>query len=256
MIIDTHTHLLDGDWLSAFSGLPTARELLAAQDRFGVSEMWMSSTGALADDFSYYNKQMFERTREYPDRFRCFASASLYRGDRAIDELRRCLEEYGFGGIKVHYWMQGSTVHSAASQAMMKLSIDARVPVLFHDGTPPTSETLQIAYLAEQYPEAKVILGHSGMFDTWKSAVDACNRLDNLYLCISASPVGDVGAICRNARPDRLLFGSDFGAAPTDDVFWNRFDAIEYGCADAALRERIYHENAEELIRSLRREDQ
>ena len=94
--------------------------------------------------------------------------------------------------------MQGSTVHSKATQQMMELAVSARVPVLFHDGTPPTSETLQIAYLAERYPEAKVILGHSGMFDTWKSAVDACNRLDNLYLCISASPVG---GRARNLRP-------------------------------------------------------
>lgn len=251
MIIDTHTHLLDGDWLCAFSGLPTAEALIAAQERFGVSQMWMSSTGALADDFSFYNRQMHEITSAYPERFRCFASASLYRGDRAIDELRRCVEEYGFGGIKVHYWMQGSTVHSKATQQMMELAVSARVPVLFHDGTPPTSETLQIAYLAERYPEAKVILGHSGMFDTWRSAVDACNRLDNLYLCISASPVGDVQEICARARPDRLLFGSDYGAAPTDDVFWNRYDAIEYGCKDASLKERIYWKNAEELIRSL-----
>jgi len=81
--------------------------------------------------------------------------------------------------------------------------------------------------------------------------VDACNRLDNLYLCISASPVGDVQEICARARPDRLLFGSDYGAAPTDDVFWNRYDAIEYGCKDASLKERIYWKNAEELVRSL-----
>lgn len=254
MIIDTHTHLLDGDWLCAYAGLPTAEALVAAQERFGVGQMWMSSTGALADDFSYYNRQLYEMTRGAPDRFRCFASASLYYGDRAIDELRRCIEAYGFGGIKVHYWMQGSTVHSAATQKMMALAVSSRVPVLFHDGTPPTSETLQIAYLAERFPEAKVILGHSGMFDTWKSAVDACNRLENLYLCISASPIGDVREICRRARPDRLLFGSDFGAAPTDDVFWNRRDAIELGCEDAALRERIYRGNAEELIRSLRRD--
>ena len=66
MIIDTHTHLLDGDWLCAFSGLPTAEALIAAQERFGVSQMWMSSTGALADDFSFYNRQMHEITRAYP----------------------------------------------------------------------------------------------------------------------------------------------------------------------------------------------
>lgn len=253
MIIDTHTHLLDGDWLCDFSQMPTVDSLLAAQERFNVRQMWMSSTGALADDFSHYNRLLFDITRSAPERFVNFATASLYYGDRAIDELKRCLEEYGFGGIKVHYWMQGSTVHSAATAKMMELSIQYRVPVLFHDGTPPTSETLQIAYLAQQYPGATVILGHSGMFDTFRSAIDACNRYDNVYLCISASPIADIAEICRRARPDRLLFGSDYGAGPTEDVFWNRFDAIEYGCADPALKKKIFHQNAESLLGMKRR---
>ncbi|MGI6161203.1 MAG: amidohydrolase family protein [Christensenellales bacterium] len=251
MIIDTHTHLLDGDWLCDFEAVPTADALIAAQERFGVCQMWMSSTGALADDFTRYNRLLYEVTKPFPKRFVNFASASLYFGDRAIDEIRRCIEEYGFGGIKVHYWMQGSTVHSKATHNLMELSIRHKVPVLFHDGTPPTSETLQIAYLAEQYPKATVILGHSGMFDTWRSAIDACNRLNNLYLCISASPIQDVEQICLKARPDRLLFGSDYGAAPSDDVFWNRFDAIEYGCRDSALKEKIYSGNALELMKTL-----
>lgn len=248
MIIDTHTHLLDGDWLCDFHEMPTADSLLAAQERFGVSQMWMSSTGALADDFTRYNRLLYDITRHAADRFVNFASASLYYGDRAIDELKRCMEEYGFGGIKVHYWMQGSTVHSAATAKMMELSIRYNVPVLFHDGTPPTSETLQIAYLAKCYPEAKVILGHSGMFDTFCSAIDACNLYDNIYLCISASPIADVNEICKNAREDRLLFGSDYGAGPTEDVFWDRFDAIEYGCSDPALKEMIFYKNAQALI--------
>ncbi|HPY37337.1 MAG TPA: amidohydrolase family protein [Clostridia bacterium] len=252
-IIDTHTHLLDGDWLCEFSQMPTAQSLLAAQERFGVEQMWMSSTGALADDFTYYNRLLFEITRPAPNRFINFAAASLYYGDRAIDELKRCIEEYGFGGIKVHYWMQGSTVHSAATAKMMQLAIQYEVPVLFHDGTPPTSETLQIAFLAQEYPEATVILGHSGMFDTFRSAIDACNRYENIYLCISASPIADVEEICRSARPDRLLFGSDYGAGPTDDVFWNRLEAIEYGCKDSVLKNKILYENAKALMNKKRR---
>lgn len=249
MIIDTHTHLLDGDWLCDFPGIPTVEQLLAAQERFGVKQMWMSSVGALADDFKYYNHLLYEITKPAPERFVNFATASLYYGDRAIDEIKRCIEVYHFGGIKVHYWMQGSTVHSAASRKMIELSIHYQVPVLFHDGTPPTSETLQIAFLAQEYPEAKIILGHSGMFDTFRSAIDVCNRYENIYLCISASPIADVMEICRRARPDRLLFGSDYGAGPTDDVFWNRFDAIEFGCEDLVLKEKIYYKNAETLTK-------
>ena len=130
----------------------------------------------------------------------------------------------------------------------MELSIELQVPVLFHDGTPPTSDTLQIAYLADLYPEAKIILGHSGMLDSFRSAIEACNTHENVYLCISASPIADVNEICQNAKHDRLLFGSDYGAGPTDDIFWDRYYAIEYGCEDQELKNKIFFSNARELM--------
>ena len=254
MIIDTHTHLLDGGWLSAYERTPSAQELLDAQDRFGVCQMWISSVGALADDFVHYNRQLHEITRHETRRFKCFAAASPYYGGRAVSELHYCLENLGFEGIKVHYWMQGGTVHDKTSTEIVELAVRYRVPLLYHDGTPPTSDTLQIAYLAELFPEAKIILGHSGMLDSYRSAIKACNDLDNLYLCISASPPGDVAEICREVRPDRLLFGSDYGAGPSDDIFFNRKDSIEYGCADANLKNKIFYENAVNLYKELGRD--
>lgn len=247
MIIDTHTHLLDGGWLSPFEKCPSTQQLLDTQDRFDVSQMWISSTGALADDFFYYNRQLHEITKHHPRRFKRFAAASPYYGDRAVGELRHCLKDLGFEGIKVHYWMQGGTVHDRASAKIMELAIEYDVPVLFHDGTPPTSDTLQIAYLAERFPQAKVILGHAGMLDSYRYAIRACNDNENIYLCISASPVGDIAEICSIARADRLLFGSDYGAGPTDDIFFDRRDAIEYGCTDAKLKNMIFYENAAQL---------
>ena len=254
MIIDTHTHLLDGGWLSAYEKCPTAQQLIEAQDRFGVCQMWMSSVGALAEDFVHYNRQLHELTKRHRDRFKCFATASPYYVEKAVGELRRCLTDYGFEGIKVHYWMQGGTVHDKVSAAILELAIEHNVPVLYHDGTPPTSDTLQIAYLAGMYPQAKIILGHAGMLDSYRAAIKACNAHENLYLCISASPPGDIAEICAKARPDRLLFGSDYGAGPTDDIFFNRRDAVACGCADAKLQEAIFYANAVELYRSLGRD--
>jgi predicted TIM-barrel fold metal-dependent hydrolase len=248
MIIDTHTHFLDCTCLCPCEdGLPI-ETMVQTQDKFGIKEMWISSTGALAQDFEFYNKNMFEHTKEYADRFRNFATASPYFEQRAIDNIRKCIEQYGFKGIKVHHWMQGGSVHSSTTHKIMEMSIEYNVPVLFHDGTPPTSDTLQIAYLAGLYPEAKVILGHSGMFDTPKCAVEACNTYDNIFLCISCSTIQDAKMIFNNARPDRLLFGSDYGAADTEDVFTDRVDAIEYACDDEDLKKKIYYENAVKLV--------
>lgn len=247
MIIDTHTHFLDGDWLTDESYFPV-HKMVEVQDRFGIQEMWMSSTGALAEDFVYYNRNIYEKTKLYSKRFINFATASPYFKQKALDDIRRCLEEYGFGGIKIHHWMQGGSVHCATTKRMIEMSIDYHVPVLFHDGTPPTSDTLQIAYLADLYPEAKIILGHAGMFDSYRCAIEACNTHDNIYLCISCSLINDAREIIRKARADRLLFGSDFGAAVSLDVFTNRRDTIEYACDDETLKNKIYYENAKRLM--------
>ena len=247
-MIDTHTHFLDGDWLHAGATEMTVEEIVKAQDMYDISEMWMSSIGALADDFTFYNRNMFEKTKACADRLRYFAAASPYYGRRAVDEVRRCIEDYGFKGIKIHFWMQGGSVYSPATHDMMELAARHRLPVLFHDGTPPACDTLQIAWLAGQYPEVDVILGHSGLHDTFRAASEAARRLKNVYLCISASPIADVGWIIDNTPHGQLLFGSDYGAAPDTDLIANRRDAIEYACDDASIKEDIFKNNARALM--------
>jgi predicted TIM-barrel fold metal-dependent hydrolase len=248
MIIDTHTHFLDGNWLSAGVTEVTVEEIISAQDTFGISEMWISSIGALAEDFCFYNRKMYEKTKAYKTRFKYFAAASPYYGSKAVDEIRRCIEDYDFRGIKIHFWMQGGSVHSPTTHRFMELSIKYKVPVLFHDGTPPACDSLQIAYLADLYPEARIILGHSGMHDTARSALEASIYHKNVYLCLSCSTLQDAGMIFQKAPADQLLFGSDYGAGPGQDLISNRRDTIEFACKDELLKHKIYYENAARLM--------
>jgi predicted TIM-barrel fold metal-dependent hydrolase len=249
MIIDTHTHFLDGGWLTAVATEPAVEEIIAAQDAFGISEMWISSLGAIAEDFCFYNRNMYEKTRAYKTRFKYFAAANPYYGSKAIDEICRCIEDYGFRGIKIHFWMQGGSVHNPTTHRIMELAIEYKVPVLFHDGTPPACDSLQIAYLADLYPEAKIILGHSGLYDTPRSALEASIYHKNVYLCISCSTLQDAGMIFQKAPAEQLLFGSDYGAALGQDIISNRLDTIEFVCNDEVLKRNIYYENAARLMR-------
>ncbi|MEG1557761.1 MAG: amidohydrolase family protein [Oscillospiraceae bacterium] len=251
MIIDTHTHYLDGNWLCAAKGGLPIEDMVRTQQELGVSEMWISSTGALADDFEFYNKNMYEKTKGYEKNFRKFATASMYYQKKALNNIRKCIEDYGFWGIKVHFWMQGGSVQMKATHELMEMSIEYKMPVLFHDGTPPASDSLQIGYLADLYPEAKIILGHSGMFDTPKSAVEMCNTHKNVYLCISCSTLNDAQMIVCNAKQDRLLFGSDYGAAESRDVLTDRIDIIEEACKDKKLKQSIFAKNANALLQEL-----
>lgn len=90
---------------------------------------------------------------------------------------------------------------------IVELAVEYDVPVLYHDGTPPWSETLQVAAMADYYPEAKIIIGHSGLFDAYRSAIRACNTHDNIWLQICGPCVGDAPPRS-SVRPERTGFYS------------------------------------------------
>ena len=60
-------------------------------------------------------------------------------------------------------------VDELAAQASEKrhqvLPTDTAFPVLFHDGKPPFTSSLQIGSLAERYPGCAMILGHGNLED-------------------------------------------------------------------------------------------
>jgi predicted TIM-barrel fold metal-dependent hydrolase len=83
--------------------------------------------------------------------------------------------------------------------------------MLFHDGTPPYTTPLQIALLAERYPELTVILGHSGLLDLWPEALAAASRNENVWLCLCGPPTAALQKLVDAVPHERIVFGSDIG---------------------------------------------
>lgn len=73
---------------------------------------------------------------------------------------------------------------------------------------------LQIAWAAEQVPRTTIILGHSGLDDLWEEAIIACQRHDNIYLCLQGFSAGYIREIIRRCPVEKLLFGPDGGFMP------------------------------------------
>ena len=90
----------------------------------------------------------------------------------------------------------------------------ARDPVLFHDGTPPFSTPLQLAVLARRHPETQIVLGHGGLHDLWREAIEAVLTTANVHLCMSGTPGYAMRAIVARCPLERLLFGTDAGLRP------------------------------------------
>jgi uncharacterized protein len=124
-------------------------------------------------------------------------------------------KELGLVGVKLHPWLQAFSMTHPGMAGIMETAGSLGVPVLLHDGTPPYSSPLQIAWLAERHPKTIVILGHSGLADLWRDAAIAARQHANIWLQPTAAPPQTIRTALESAGPDRLLFGSDGGFGST-----------------------------------------
>ena len=92
------------------------------------------------------------------------------------------------------------------------------------------------------------MIGHAGLFDAYRSAIRACNTHDNIWLIICGPCVGDAAQIIREAKTDRIVFGSDFAASDTANLMEERLKVLELACQDEGLHRKILCENAGKLM--------
>lgn len=136
------------------------------------------------------------------------------RAPKASDEVERCIDEHGMRGIKLHPWLQGFSAHEPGLGVLCETAADRGIPILFHDGTPPFSTPLQLAFLARLHPRTTIVLGHGGLHDLWREAIAAVQTTSNVHICMCATPTYAMRAIIANCPLDRLLFGTDAGLRP------------------------------------------
>lgn len=209
MVIDFHTHL--GTF--APGGSESIVEHAAGLRSVGVDRAAVSSVEALRSsctDHRKANDDLAHVVKRYEEMYYPFAVVNPLFGRAACDEVRRAVEVLGMRGLKLHPWLQGFSVSQEYVHPVIETCVDLDLPVLFHDGTPPYGTPFQIADLARLYPEAQIVLGHSGLNDLWKNALKAALKYENVYLCLCGPPMLALQRMAECLPADRLLFGSDF----------------------------------------------
>ena len=246
--IDMHTHLPGkafgtGRWETA--------DFLAMLDRAGIDQaVVMTVDGFFFDDVAS-NNALAEQVSEASDRLIPFCTVDPY-GDRAVAEVRRCIEKLGFRGIKLHPPLQG---FSPLGDYMMPIAAEAarlKVPILFHDGTPPYSTPLQIASLGDRFPDLTVILGHGGRMDLWIEAVAAVKRYPNCYVCLcGVEPPAIFARMIRELGAAKVTIGTDVGWSHDDylaEFRMAQFRELALELSDAE-RQAIFWDSAARLLR-------
>lgn len=246
-IIDFHAHL-DERWFHMPCDSPTA--MVETLDRFDVSAACVFTIMGFYEECPPHNDALVRRADEFPDRLIPFVTVDPKLGQAAVDELERCLANPRFRGVKFHPWLQAFASIMLRDTVLEILHVAARyrVPVLLHDGTPPYSTTYQVADLARWSPETTIVLGHAGSADYVSPAAQLIRDLPNLYGCFCGPRPGDLIHLVELGGADKIIFGSDFGAAGWRLLPERIDNVIEAGLSAADL-DLVLYANAARLLK-------
>jgi len=139
-------------------------ERIADMDEAGIDTQVLSLSGILLDALAPAtatvvaadaNNTAARAIQANPGRFAAFAALGLREPDMAADELRRCVEEFGFKGGIVNGTTDGLFLDDPRFFPVFQAAAELKVPIYLHPAPPPSA--VQKAYysgLPEGYGQA------------------------------------------------------------------------------------------------------
>jgi uncharacterized protein len=248
-VIDCHAHLQHH---SQATWETDDRKLIKAADRLGIDQLCCSiltpRRPATVEGFRECNRWLAEALKRFPGRVLGYCYVNPGNQREARDEVRRCILERGFIGVKLY------NEHRCTDPvvfSVIELAIELKVPILHHAGhshyfvkeQPYISDGGTLAQLSRRYPEARLICAHICGGGDWEWTIKALRNAPGVWLDLSGSvtDAGVIDAALRTLGADRLLFGCDMSM--TASV--GRLRAAELSATE---RRKILGENMERLL--------
>lgn len=226
---------------------------LGALDAAGVGRAlvsaWWGPGGPIIS-----NDEVASVVSAHPDRFVGIASVDLFRPMEAVRELRRCVRDLGFRGLRMLPWLWRAPPNDRRYYPLYAECIELQIPFCLQVGhtgpLAPSEPGRPIPYLDEvalDFPELTIVGGHIG--HPWtEEMIGLARKYDNVYIDTSAYKPSRYPealiAYLRGGGRHKVLFGSNYPmlmpAACLAEV-----DAL--GLQDEA-RARFLHGNAEAVF--------
>ena len=196
---------------------------LAAMDAGGVSygllSAWHGPEGPMIA-----NDEVAGWVAAHPERFGGLAAVDLRDPVRAVRELRRCVAELGFKGLRVIPWLWGLPPNDRRYYPLYAECVELGVPFctqVGHTGPLRSSETGRpIPYLddvALDFPDLVIVGGHIG-YPWTEEMVALARKYPNVYIDTSAYTARRYPPeLVRYLRADgrrKVLFGSELPDDP------------------------------------------
>jgi uncharacterized protein len=224
----------------------TVAAMDAAGVELGVLCAWHGPQGVLIS-----NDEVAAFVAAHPTRFAALASVSLDRPMEGVRELRRCVTELGFAGLRMLPWLWGVPPTDRRFYPLYAACVELGVPFctqVGHTGPLRPSEPGRpipyIDQIAIDFPELVIVGGHVG-YPWTEEMIAVARKHENVYIDTSAYtsrriPAELIAYMRTRGGARKVLFGSNYpmiapGAALED------LDALGL---DEVGRALYLHENA------------
>jgi len=210
-IYDCHGHL--GAHPDFPSVKHSAEEMIQVMDLLNMAVLAITSTLACYNDCPRGNAEVALAVERYPQRFRGYVTVNPSPEGEALCELDRWSYFHRPPLIKLHPDLHKYPVDGPKYRPVWDYAHQTRAVVLVHTWeSDPNCSPLQLAPIAREFPQVKILLGHSGV--TWRGyeqSFEVAKAAPNTFLDITGSQshrtIIERAVTCLGAG--RVLFGSD-----------------------------------------------
>ncbi len=207
MIIDAHAHI----GRSLFSGVDTTEaELLESMMLNGV-DMALVMPQPSEEPVEQYHDRIAKFAADNPAKIKGMASIPpRWSTERYERELRRCVQELGFVGVKLHPLGHNISPEAAECGKIFAMAGEMGLPVIVHTGTGlPHALPSLLLTPAREYPNTKIIIDHAGFAVFADEALAVARVYSNYYLNPSWCCGFQVKKMVDKLGSKRVMMGSD-----------------------------------------------
>ncbi|KPK48544.1 MAG: amidohydrolase [Planctomycetes bacterium SM23_25] len=194
----------------------TIDELLCRMDAAGVDRAVTWLQPPYRRDLDEANAYIHRATEDHPDRILGFGWADPNLGvGKAVDMVRRCLQEYGFYGVKLNGAQNAFFIDDPHLSLPVVEAVAVAGGILaFHVGADAFEQThpFRVAKIARTHPNLPILVVHMGGVghaDLTRATIEFAAECPNLTLIGSAVRAPAVLAAIRTLGAERVCFGSD-----------------------------------------------
>ena len=228
----------------------TVAAMDAAKVRFGLLSAWHGPGGPLIA-----NDEVAGWIEQHPDRFAGLAAVDLNRPMDAVRELRRCVTDLGFLGLRVIPWLWEAPPTDRRYYPLYAACVELGVPFctqVGHTGPLKPSETGRpipyIDQVAIDFPELTIVCGHIG-YPWTEEMVAVARKHERVYIDTSAYtarryPPELVAYLRTRSGSRKVMFGSNFPMIAPQQALEHLHDLK----IDDETQELFLHGNAERVF--------